>query len=68
MKHDPNTRVVQRPPQEDVIYKQRVSENECFFNYVSIFSIGFCEVFTTTDTTRWWNYHCSRKTTTWTTT
>ena len=27
MKHDPNTRVVQRPPQDDVVYKQRVSEN-----------------------------------------
>lgn len=30
MKHDPNTRVVQRPPQEDVVYKQRVSENSIF--------------------------------------
>ncbi len=27
MRRDPNTRVVQRPPQEDVVYKQRVSEN-----------------------------------------
>jgi hypothetical protein len=26
MKRDPNTRVVQRPPQEDVVYKQRVSK------------------------------------------
>ncbi len=30
MKHDPNTRVVQRPPQEDVVYKQRVRENSIF--------------------------------------
>lgn len=28
MKHDPNTRVVQRPPQDDVVYKQRVNRNK----------------------------------------
>ncbi|CAF4922962.1 unnamed protein product, partial [Rotaria socialis] len=27
MKRDPNTRIVQRPPQEDIVYKQRVNES-----------------------------------------
>jgi len=25
MKRDPNTRIVNRPPQDDVVYKQRVN-------------------------------------------
>jgi hypothetical protein len=25
MKRDPNTRIVQRPPQDDVVYRQRVN-------------------------------------------
>jgi len=32
MKHDPNTRVIQRPPADDVVYRQRV-------NNISILSI-----------------------------
>ncbi len=25
MKRDPNTRIIQRPPQDDVVYRQRVN-------------------------------------------
>jgi len=67
MKRDPNTRVVQRPPHEDVVYKQRVSEILFLFHNLSSI-IGFCEIFTTTNTTCWWNNHCPRETTTRTTT
>jgi hypothetical protein len=67
MKRDPNTRVVQRPPEGDVVYKQRVSKI-VFHYHNSPLITGFCEILTTTNTTGWWNHYCPRKTTSWTTT
>lgn len=68
MRRDPNTRIVQRPPAEDVVYKQRVSHLSLVKLIDRSSCLGLCQVFTTTNTTCRRNDHRPRETGAWSTT
>ena len=59
MKRDPNTRVIQRPTHEDVVYKQRVSlgMDAVRTRIDRRMIVGIREISTTANATRRRSYH-----------